>query len=70
MTDYLKQTLKTDLALSFAESFTATSKDNYFLFLGRPTTWTDPYDDNNPPPTSDTLSNLQPYIALNYIIKY
>ncbi len=56
MTDYLKQTLKTDLALSFAESFTATSKDNYFLFLGRPTTWTDPYDDNNPPPTSDTLS--------------
>lgn len=56
MTDYLKQTLKTDLALSFAESFSATSKDNYFLFLGRPNAWVNPYDDNNPPPVNDTLS--------------
>jgi hypothetical protein len=55
MTDYLKQTLKTDLCLSFAESFSATSKDNYFLFLGRPTSWVEPYDDNNPPPVQDTL---------------
>lgn len=55
MTDYLKQTLKTDLCLSFAESFSANSKDNYFLFLGRPTAWVEPYDDNNPPPIEDTL---------------
>jgi hypothetical protein len=55
MTDYLKQTLKTDLCLSFAESFSANSKDNYFLFLGKPTSWSEPYDDNNPPPVQDTL---------------
>jgi len=57
MTDYLKQTLKTDLCMSFVNSFAADSGDNYFLFLGRPSAWTSPYDDNNPPPTSDTLSS-------------
>ena len=56
MTDYLKQTFKTDLALAFAESFAATSKDNYFLFMGRPNPWTDPNDDNNPPVPVDNLS--------------
>ena len=55
MTDYLKQTLKTDLCLSFAESFSANSNDNYFLFMGKSTSWQDPYDDNNPPPATDTL---------------
>ena len=54
--EYLKQTLKTDLCLSFAESFSARSVDNFFLFLGRPSPWTTPYDDNNPPPTTDTLA--------------
>jgi hypothetical protein len=55
MTDYLKQTLKTDLCLSFAESFSANSNDNYFLFMGKPTSWQDPYDDENPPPAIDNL---------------
>jgi hypothetical protein len=53
MTDYLKQNLKTDLALSFAQSFAADSNDNYFLFLGRITEWP---DDNNPPTIVDSLS--------------
>ena len=73
MTDYLKQTLKTDLALSFAESFAATSKDNYFLFMGRPNAWVTPYDDNNPPEPVDTLySDLESWrnmIALAKINK-
>ena len=56
MTDYLKQTLKTELCLSFANSFATNSPDNYFLFLGRPSPWTSPYDDNNPPPAVDTLN--------------
>ena len=43
--------------MSFVNSFAADSGDNYFLFLGRPSAWTSPYDDNNPPPTSDTLSS-------------
>ena len=57
MIDYLKQTLKTDLCLSFMESFAASSKDNYFLFLGKSATWDAPYDDNNPPATIDTLTS-------------
>ena len=57
MIDYLKQTLKTDLCLSFMESFAASSKDNYFLFLGKSSTWESPYDDANPPPAFDTLSS-------------
>lgn len=53
MADYLKQNLKTDLALSFAQSFAADSSDNYFLFLGRITAWP---DDENPPAPVDCLS--------------
>lgn len=57
MIDYLKQTLKTDLCLSFAESFASSSKDNYFLFLGRSSMWESPYADNSPPPPVDTLNS-------------
>jgi hypothetical protein len=53
MTDYLKQTLKTDLALSFAQSFASDNDDNYFLFLGKTFPWN---DEQNPPKAQDTLS--------------
>lgn len=52
MTNYLKQTFKTDLALSFAQSFAADSPDNYFLFLGKASAWD---DEQNPPAAQDTL---------------
>ena len=52
MSNYLKQTFKTELALAFAQSFAADSLDNYFLFLGKASAWN---DEQNPPAAEDTL---------------
>lgn len=51
MTTYLKQKFKTNLASALAQSFASNSPDNYFVFLGKTSSWP---DDENPPEAIDS----------------
>ena len=53
LTDALQNKFRTDFAKKLVGSFDPLSKDNYFLFFGKPTAWG---DDTTPPTVVDSVS--------------
>lgn len=63
--------IKTSLERAYAETFLADLESNtnqYFLFIGRGTTWGDGSSDNSPPAYTDTIASE--YEVMNQIIGY
>lgn len=53
LTDALQNKFRTDFAESLLSSFDPISKDNYFLFFGKPTAWS---DEETPPSVVDSVA--------------